>query len=858
MPNPTWSITSTKQTAKSTSTTPALRKGRRVSEKETATKSTCRRSQQTLTQAQWVTPLPPSLDEDELQLLDDDPPQSGQPERRQKQRRKNRVSTLTQMDFFNTPYDEHGFDDTMRETNQTHLCAQAVPQLDGTYNSPRKPRKPRRQKAIPAVPESSSKRRSAHESQEEYKPNRRKRNSDMIEEDLSKSPRRKSRRLVATSEVLSDPVQNFNYFSEALIDAPADDENDPGDLPFNYPLEIKDSTEDVAEPLPEIPPNYWSSILPQTPKRPARIVLSSQSPESLQASTRRIKAKLYDTPTKPQRTPLAERSTNVSIYPAAQTPATKNPSGRASVKSKVVTLQLLKRTQNRRAPRVEDSQKNLWSMPSSSPKVPSMSPPAIAPLGAQAIGDELEIPATSQIPAESPAGSVCSLSSLVSTRSNDRPRTKGIAATNAPSSGTAAETEGVIVRDFANIPREGSVQVLRDEVAKIPSSPPVTPIQRDEEVVDLDDGVFDFGSPIANDTQFNIQVQHRVSSPVPLKESFNQTNASEHDDSTPVSSAAVIQGVDLPDIDRVQSSQSPVPGPELIPRPTLESGRGGLDLDEAENGGVSLPQPVFIRPGSIHRTNSTQVPLNDSFHESSSPRVSRSRYNTQKSVHPASIPHPSQISTQEPTQAFFPPSSMPQNEVDDFSEKSDKITIKDSSSASAPLSQIPQYARRSQDGPDQDSVLDEELESEAEDDFDLDPSSLTSPVKRVQSNHVPKPLGNNRTSKESQLTTPSSTGANAPPRQERNSVLNNDSHSLRESRLSDSDDLESAPDGSLSQPSAPPVREPISGFNNETQSNFTQNGHVTAAYIHRQWEEGVLPLWFTPQPYQVPGYTRRK
>ena len=49
----------------------------------------------------------------------------------------------------------------------------------------------------------------------------------------------------------------------------------------------------------------------------------------------------------------------------------------------------------------------------------------------------------------------------------------------------------------------------------------------------------------------------------------------------------------------------------------------------------------------------------------------------------------------------------------------------------------------------------------------------------------------------------------------------------------------------------------LEGYNNDTQSNFTQGGHASAAYVHRAREAGILPKWYTPKPFKVPGYTRR-
>jgi hypothetical protein len=226
---------------------------------------------------------------------------------------------------------------------------------------------------------------------------------------------------------------------------------------------------------------------------------------------------------------------------------------------------------------------------------------------------------------------------------------------------------------------------------------------------------------------------------------------------------------------------------------------------------------------------------------------------TQKSIHPASLPHPSQMSTQEATQGLLDMSSDPQQGVGEESdEKTEKITIKDSSSCHISLSQVPRYEHESQSQLDIDLGLDEVLDTEEEGDLDLDPPSL--------SPQAPRRL----TDANEHASADALDRDEGPTSKEQDSQKGDASRShsqacgagipvspIRSSQLA----------STVSSPTPPASRRqysPIPGFDNDTQSNFTQNGHVTAAYIHRQREAGVLPKWYVPQPYKVPGYTRSK
>jgi hypothetical protein len=885
-----WSITSTKR--KASLSKPAARKHRRVGEAADASKPLRKKDQRTLTQAHWLTPFAPSYDDGEMQLLDERQLQSASP-KKSKRNVKKRDSTLTQIGFFDfPPRDCHDMDDTMIAPRDEH----AMPQLDGTYESPRRPRT---RKEIPPVT-LSTKRRTAPESQEEYKLRTKKMKSEPTEDEPRGSATRRSRRIAMKNEVFSDPIENFDYFADAL--GTAADADKSTNKPFNHPLEIKDSTEDGGDPSPELQPVSHPSFPPQTPKRPTTIVLSSQTPESLCPSTRRTNRRLYETPTRSQRTPLAERSTNVTVHDTSKRAGKKcRTPKRASPKRKVVVLKLPKRSQKRHATRIEDSQ-NLWSVPSSSPKARENPVPArIVPV-VRGSEDELEIPATSQAQEtqQSPAvsqDSLPSISNLFSAHRSGEAKIDHGAHLHSPGA-SAQGDEGIIVRDFGAVgPPRGPRRSLTD--AEHPQSPSsqvnLAPELSDlpGEIANTGDDDFeqlDFGSPVANDTQFNVQVQHRVSSPLPSKRAPRTPKAvvDRSRPSTPTPHPAgvtFVQGPDsyLPDVERVGSSQSPLPLPRLVPRFSVEPDHADIELDDDDLNEVSLPRtPVFAHPASIRRTTSTQVPLNDAANDSSSPRLRPVRSNTQKSVHPASMPHPSQMSTQDPTQAFLPPSSMPQSGYDDLGGRSETFKIKDSSSSSVAMSQIPRHVRSSQTGLALGNTLDSNDGWEDEEDLDLDPPSLSFQPPQASlplAEALQRPPGTIGTGDESQMTTPAPTCGPGP--MQRHSDLEDDSGPLHDSQLSlpsepgrsrlpgkqdandDSRTQGSQPPDSLpSTPDKPPPLQkqysPIPCFDNETQSNFTQNGHVTAAYIHRQREAGLYPTWFVPTPYQVPGYTRRK
>ncbi|RMZ86945.1 hypothetical protein DV736_g5829, partial [Chaetothyriales sp. CBS 134916] len=309
---------------------------------------------------------------------------------------------------------------------------------------------------------------------------------------------------------------------------------------------------------------------------------------------------------------------------------------------------------------------------------------------------------------------------------------------------------GVLVRDFAPASSHTTSCKRKDESANKEAAPPKTPLPRAANQGKLDeqeeDSDVDFDSPIANDTQFNAEV---------AEDSFV------------------------------------IPTPRLIHSTSRPRSSQANEQQQQQGSKRSCPEGLLPPAPETGRTT-TLVPLNDT-----------STTTTQRSVaaevRPASMPHPSQISTQEATQFGLLSSLVPAAESPEASSKKERITIKEDSSSIGllSLSQIPRAEKESQ-GVDLES-------EEEEEEIDLD------------------------------------------------ECLNDHLHH-------DHPQLGAASRTIIKQESQLDQRAVAvgqGGFNNDTQSNFTQGGHVTAAYIHQQRDWGILPKWYTPKPYRVPGYTRR-
>lgn len=866
MSNTSWTITSTKR--KSDNAMAAPRKRSRLSNSRT-------KSQKTLTQAQWMTPPSNQLANDELLLEETNRPRTlsrTNPSRRMQKR----DSTLTQMGFFDPlPVDQEDIDDhLLPQINSPSRDDMPLPQLDGAYSSPRKPRKRKtsidlkQQPKVKKNPES-----------QEYKPSTRKSTIQNMEKEALPGRRRTSRRLASKQVVFTDPTQSFEYFNEALT-GPLREVEPEANEPLGPQLEIKDSLlGKEAEVQADVLPSKFLLRHLHTPTKGRTIILSSQSPESLPSSTRkrvRLESPIF---TSEKRTPLAERSINcLQENPTKQ--SSKRQRNRQSLRSpssarKLVVLKLPKRRLGQQVPRIEDSQKNIWSIPSSSSQQQRDESFLSARQPVPTVRDELEgveIPASSQAynnvvsrhPRTSTQDSLPDVADLVERRpvpkrDDTDPVEKGMRSQHPLQNGT-------VVRDFATAPREtetaGSADGLSDSMLLHSESLLGAPTDPGPIIVEDSEEEEDLISPARLPP---IKPVHDgQSTPMQQQQQRNQgKSGGQNQKALPFPSVRNVNDrssqLRSPQ-QSIDETRNPLSLPQLVSQSATQrqQAQASLSYDTDE---FQLPRPPLIHRSSTH-VSTTQIPLND-IRSTPSSSIPSAKSITQKSVNPASMPHPSQMSTQDATQGFLTMSSFPQPLHDSYEdEKNDKITIKDSSSCHVSMSQLPQHMSTTQSQPTIDLGLDEVFGSDGEEDLDLDPPSTASrhdyhPSSDIQIERTPPAkrtvdvLHQNTNGVAKGKHVDHSEGSPKVTRQ----ALDQTAH---DSPIPSSQQSISTIPSSPNPPLPQKKYAPIPGFNNDTQSNFTQNGHVTAAYVHRQWEAGVLPEWFTPKPYQIPGYTRRK
>ena len=884
------------------------------------------RRQQTLTQAQWVPSRPPSFqDETMLRRLE--------PGRRRNNARSlsKRDSTLTQMDFFN-PMNVQPWDVDGTPLYDNSEAALKIPQVDGAYDSPRKPR-PRKSTTLMEMKEGVQ---GTGEESQEYIPLSKRQRRNYAPESSDCASRRTSGRLAdkkkQMKKVLSDPVNNYDYFERALSGSPAKSR-----APNSPVLEIQDSTamnDEIAQ-LPSQPQTSTRSAAPRTPQRSKTIVLSSQSPESLPPTVGKLAVET-DVLDRPMRSPLRERSINLPSVRSARTQKSwkKTRSRQATPKSsKIVSLKLPKQTLQSSKSRVEDSQ-NIWSLPlTSSPEKKQHSLRGVAkpkniarddhsPELVRVQSNPTEIPGTSQAnqeALESPEESAAlpSLNVLLGYQATALHASTVEVQSDLERVGEQQPRSEVVVGDFAQQISPAPVPHLDQPEGREHLH---TPDKRVSAVIA--DSESEFDSPIANDTQFNEELARRTSSPNRVSEDSHKMVSTEIlSDATIKLKAAIAGRLMANDALDVDEEALLMPTPRLIRSSSRPPSREEVKSDPSSEEGL-LPPPS-IPAAHRTRTQTTRVPLNDAL-PSSSPPLQSHRSITQRSmVRPASMPHPSQISTQEATQ--YGMSSMIVDEPSETPPKTERITIKDSSSIRLSLSQIPAHGG-SQAGLNVDLRLDALEEDGDDEEFDLNPPStseqeapivtndnITRPASKRKADHSPiqSPIINRRrtpsqippireetdsSSSEDEIDldpnsshstvrpyksiphnagdsqdyiSTAGTTSNVPDSRDQTSATQPTTHpeSDEPQKLpgppqypsqSQSESIASSPPLSSGKPS--PLRKeypPLAGFNNETQSNFTQGGHVSAAYIHRQREKGVLPQWYTPKPYKVPGYTRR-
>ena len=835
-----WSVVKRKRSTPAS--VPPARKRARID--DTPSASAIR--QQTLTQAQWVTSAPTNFVDDE----DMKPVQSSaRPSAKRKLLKKD--PTLTQMDFFGRPHMppeamDYGLLPVPEDVFEQPL---PIPQGDANYDSPRKPRK--RKSSVTIASAEDNKRSHQTQGSRDYRPSSRRSNQSGSK--VEGHPRRTSKRIASRATILSDPAENLNFFDQAL--SPPAVKETVG--LHTAKLEIQDSTatDDEIQYLPTQSQRPKQSEHPITPRKRSAIVLSSQSPETLSPSTRKTRRTQSDL-----RSPLRERTVNLpSMYPATplldDTPIAKMlPSA-----AKVETSKLSKKRILDPNPRVEDSQTNLWSVPhSSSPRKNIRGQTTIeldvpeqengskkTTLQATKVTTEsLEIPSTSQVlgmtgsqPIVENQESLQSLAELVGRPPLPTPADEP---TIAQPEEVVIEAE-TIVRDFAESP---SSQLPRQSA---------TDAETVEEALEdgndmVGDSDSDFGSPIANDTQFNFEVDHRTSTP--SKSQSRSSGSKGPHDTQSLSDAIRAQA------DEALETEPAVPTPRLVSR----SSEGAEVMGNAyANSSTDFFLPRLPQNSvSMTQVSTTRVPLNDiqlDDQPSSSPALPSHKSMTQRSVHPAPMPHPSQMSTQEGTQAYYGQSSMVLGEELETPRGTEKITIKDSSSMKMTMSQIPAH-RASQSQVSGGMGLDD---IDTYEEYDLDPPSSDqrpadeftragSPLQTAESAANPPQTPKQSAQDDEELDPSPSLGPSTQP-------------------VDTAAEPPSSPASAQSLKLYSPLKgsySPIAGFNNDTQSNFTQNGHVSAAYIHRQREKGRLPKWYTPKPYQLqsrrgeaPGYTRR-
>lgn len=739
------------------------------------------REQQTLTQAQWVQKPPRRVSGHyntsptgiKREWVSDGWSSSG---------KKSRNSTLTQMNFFTPPdHDPIDFEELMTPIGISTVEGN-IAQLDGPAEATRGAlrRKTQEKNKLTISLEEAGADKAAKGSKL-----KRRKTLEAREDGVPKSTSNRQRSKVAVDQKVGGKHDNQKKNIAR--------NNDVGSPMLEIPDSI-DTNHDVENVLLE-GAQISPFRLPQTPEKQRRVVPSSQSPESLLPSTQRKRVQFSDN-IGLERSPLKERSVNVSGHRNRREMKPPSTYVTLSPEKKLQPSQSSQHKQWRFSGVVQDSQAPDWAiedlqtLETDPARIDVQSQKATSPF----------------IQTENWNGN----SESRSTEALSNPSTDKIKTANMQdekhieeevSVVTEKQTQSPPILNDVNNKISTSLQGLSTQGANDPllldeDAPSAGANDEDNNAETIsqspaESSLSEFGSPIANDTQFNVELLKRTSSPMS---------------------------------DDVEQNSEPT---------------GSTPDEEQTNQIISSSSPL----ASDRQATSKQVPLNDV--ASSPPASSASGNKTPRSIYPASLPHQSQISTQEATQGYL---SSPLMETV-ASVKPERISIKDSSSIPIPWSQIQPYngndntQKKTQNGLDKLIFSD----NDDEDEMDLNPpssprlpprvtnldaceeeSNISSPVKSKNISRIPAESDQHRDS------------------QKRHLDLAIPSPSASEPDLVPSDPITPKPR----------LYSPIPGFNNDTQSNFTQNGHVTAAYIHRQREAGVLPDWYTPKPYQVPGYRR--
>ena len=747
-----------------------------------------------------------------------------------------------------------------------------VPQLDGSHDGPRKVKSPRRQRKRKSTPVSTLEHiwidREDNESQE-WRPSKRERREgvDTGYTLASTKPRR-------STAHMAQPQPK---------------------------LEIQDSTatDKQDENLPTYPKTRPSKHHPQTPTKERPIILSSQSPESLPPSTKRKPKDMVDV--LPPRSPLQQRSINL---PDEMPLSSMQVNHYVTTTPQHVAYQssaLQRRPQQQRI-RVEDSQSNLWSYPvTSSPKrgnaaaaksgTSSMSSDAYPDLAKTETRSSAlaEIPATSQAHPLRVLSSPLNIEAMNNTPLLNQDSQRRCAKLSEQSTKqTSMQSIGAVTTEA-----ERGTAVAAFTVKARPLQPqdddrplPETVTTPRKVINATDDEESEWGSPIANNTQYNVDLDRRTSSPSRSQIESIRTVSGQGADKN----RQLQESTEQSEITNFTKGSDPIPRLVSSSRPQSKDGEELQPTKEPSNNSEeSLLPTVTAVNGAVDGSITTRILLNDLRQRSSPPADPFGKTTTQRSIRPASMPHPSQMSTQEATQAYLGLSSMMQPNAETQTPKYVKaITIKESSSMRVPLSQIPSHERSQSQGhatvnfglgnyddeedredlnPPSSEPATRKFPDNKSDQMarDAEPQPSSSPTEELDPADIPvhirqrlEAAQRNRSASKQPAFGPA-TGEKEVPfeDQEAASVGDDDFDSQQEAD----------PGGSDIAPTSTPFEEPsqgrkrqhspIEGFDNSTQSNFTQGGHVTAAYIHKQRELGLLPTAYTPKPYKVPGFTGR-
>ena len=635
-----------------------------------------KRRQQTLTQIEFVPRVEVQQDEEDLHPIGVEPRAPGTartsrtaPRRRTYGRRSTskfkRNSTLTQMDFLNG---YRIFDDEDKD-NGTQLLGndpEQLPQVDGAADRPRR---------MPVAGPSSRTIQLQDESEKEtqkYQPRSKKRR--ILQEGPVQCNRRTSARLATTRARRSG----------AGHEAVNDQENEPP------------SSQESKE----------ARTLLATPSKPRYVIPSSQSPESLPPSTRKKPSANLELAQRrsPMRKRLDIRSSmeasSNAAHPMLQSPKRKvcilrdpaeepqhieavpSPIKRTNHSIWTPPTSSPVRNAQQQAPKpplleIKDSAEEESSPRSQHPPVRRNSDEQVKVK--ESTTDEQpsakvnvpEIPETSQYE----TGNGLQSSPIAQETQGTLPSLNGLLGLTDP---IAPEQNPVVTPQMLRLAEAQSQLVVAVRDSANPSEPPdstdrtgpqtVTEPSHDDDDDDDDDALLapvqenikpnasgdwddneedegvedDFGTPIANDTQFNFELSDRLAS--------SSRN--------------------------VSPSRSPV---RLTQQEAPASASQQLEHELTQ----ALPTPRLVHAPSI-QTTTQSIPLNDIV----SPTLP-SRH-TQRVVYPASLPRQSQVSTQDPTQPYRGTSSM-QAPSSSFPARQQPATIriKDSSSMHVPLHDIP-------------------------------------------------------------------------------------------------------------------------------------------------------------------------